>query len=418
MSGGRTVPGNRWDLLDGQWPDPAPRVSVVVVHYEDHEALARTLAAIAAQTLEPHEVIVADDGSARTPEVPPGVRLLVQEDRGNRTALARNRGAAAASGDVLCFLDSDTAPEPGCVEALTRLPALLPEAVCVGRRRYADHTQDPPGVLPEPQWLTDGWSTSRNLLDADDRSYRFVISAVLACSRAFFAEVGGFPDDFATYGGEDWEWASRAWQAGAVLAHVPDAVAWHDGPDWSGRDEQERAAVKADEVLRLTQRIVVAGSRPRAVRTRRADVHVDLRTAPDDAAAFLCVDGVLADLPEAAVTVPAARTAPFADDPRVTADAAPARVEVELPAAVRVAPGTLRVAVDRLTREQLGRLTLTGPEGAALAVLRSRRAVERERRWGGADGFPDRTETTIGLRPTGAHPDLEAWLGGWDETEG
>lgn len=407
-----TVPGNRWDLLDGVWPDVPPRVSVVVVHYDQQPGLDRTLDALGRQTLVPHEVLVVDDGSPTAPRVPPHVRLLTQEDRGNRAAAARNLGARHATGDVLAFLDADTAPEPDYLRRLTRLPALLPEALTVGRRRYADYAHDPPGVLPEPQWLADGYAQTRDLLDADDRSYRFVISAVIACSKRLFDEVGGFEDSFTTYGGEDWEWASRAWHAGAVLAHVPDAVAWHDGPDWEGRDATRRAAQKADEVLRLTRRVVVAGSRPRGVRTARADVHVTLASAPDEAAAFLCVDGVLADLPEAAVTVPPYVAAPFAEDPRVGPPAG-ARVLITFDEPVRVEPGTLRAAVDRFTRERLGTLTLTAADGTPRARLASGRARARERRWGRAEGFRHAEQPAPGLTPTGRWPDLEAWLGGW-----
>ncbi|WP_431473879.1 glycosyltransferase family 2 protein [Ornithinimicrobium sp. W1665] len=56
------------------------------------------------------------------------------------------------------------------------------------------------------------------------------------------------------YGGEDWELAWRAWLAGADLAHVPDAVAWHDGPDLKGREGEEAeqlARTKNAETTRL-----------------------------------------------------------------------------------------------------------------------------------------------------------------------
>ena len=46
-------------------------------------------------------------------------------------------------------------------------------------------------------------------LDADDRSYRYVLGALLACSRRLFEKVGGFDESFTAYGGQDWEWAYR-----------------------------------------------------------------------------------------------------------------------------------------------------------------------------------------------------------------
>jgi GT2 family glycosyltransferase len=422
------VPGNRWDRLDGVWPAVPPRVSVVVVHFEQPAQLARTLAALARQTHPPGrlEVIVADDGSRAAPAVPPGVTLVRQADRGHRAAAARNLGARAATGDVVCFLDADTVPEPGYVTRMARLPALAPEAVVVGRRRHADLAAVDPGApieragpaheLPAPAWLAGGYAATRDLLDADHRSYRFVISAVLACSRWFLGAAGPFDERFDAYGGEDWEWAHRAWQAGALLAHEPAAVAWHDGPEWSARDTPgARRAAKNAEALRLAGLVPVPGSRGRAVRPLVPDVVVELAAAGDAAAAFVCADGVLAALPEAVVVVPPGVAGVFAGDPRVRGDAAPAgaRVRVALPRPVRAEAGALRAAVDAFADPALGRLELLGDDGAVLARLDAARALARRGRWGAAPGFTTRRAPAAGLAPLPAEPDVEGYVGGW-----
>ncbi len=51
----------------------APRVSVVVTHYEQPVELARTLAALARQDRRPHEVVVSDDGVRDPTRRAPGV---------------------------------------------------------------------------------------------------------------------------------------------------------------------------------------------------------------------------------------------------------------------------------------------------------------------------------------------------------
>jgi len=408
-AGGRFVVGNAWDALDGVWPDLPPLVSVVVVHYRQQAELDRTLAALARQSYpaERLEVIVVDDGSPTPPTVPEGVRLIVQEDLGFRLSAARNVGVTASSGSVLCFVDADTSPEPDYVLRLTRLPALAPEAVTVGQRKHADfagvlggdggvgggvavpvpvsepvEVAGPSHELEQPRWLQQAYGWSADLLHADDRSYRHLIGAVTCCTRWFFDQVGGFDESFTSYGGEDWEWAHRAWLAGGVFAHVPGAVAWHDGPDWAGRatgaggasagsadsadpadsapsaasavaredQEARRQAEKNGETLRLADLIAVRGSRGFGVRSRAVDVCVDLvaavGTSISAGAAFVAVDSVLAAMPDVTVVVPDDVAPVFEADQRVrgrSSDAAAAalagaRVVVTLDGPVRVLP--------------------------------------------------------------------------------
>lgn len=425
---GGWVPGNRWDLVDGQVPSPLPTVSVIVTHYEQHRELARTLRALARQDYPAAlvQVIVADDGSVSAPAVPDGVVVARQPNKGFRAAAARNLGATHATGDILCFLDADTTPELAYLRRLTRLPGLLPEAVAVGRRRHADlssvavgtpiEAAGPAHVLAEPAWLIDAYRRSRDLLDADDRSYRYILSSVLACSRGLFDEVGGFDESFTRYGGEDWEWAHRAWRDGAVFAHVPDAIAWHDGPDWADRDGSG-LAVKNAEALLLSQLITVDGSRPRGLLIGEPDVVVRVGGAWSAAATFVCVDAVLQALPHSRVV--GSPGPMFAGDPRVGADetsAAGARVmcTVTRPFALVGHAGVeLAGLVGDLGSDGLGEIVVRGSDGREVLRAQARRAVRRRERWGtdAAFGTDDvRLDGAVPLRP---EPDVEAWLGGW-----
>ncbi len=428
------VPGNRWDLLAHRRPDP-PRVSVVVTHFDQPNELARTLAALRRQDhpADRLEIIVADDGSPREPVVPPGIRVVRQEDRGFRAAAARNLGAAAATGDVLCFLDADTAPEPEYVRRIARLPALLPEAVTVGRRRHADLAgvdvdapvadAGPSHELPEPVWLRDAYARSEDLLHADDRSYRHVISAVVACSRSFFEELGGFDETFSSYGGEDWEWAHRAWQAGAVFAHVPDAVAWHDGPEWAERPETDRALEGNRQSLLLAQKIPVAGSAGRGLLPAAPDLVVHVPVGLTASAAFVCVDSLLAAFPLATVVLPgSAPHALVAADPRVRTESLDpdldARVTLRLERALVIQDaGPLTAALGALGQGDAGTLRILAADGGVVARAESRRARRRERRWGTRDGFAELTVMTEGLLPLRDEPHVEAWVGGWGGEE-
>ncbi|MDO9377819.1 MAG: glycosyltransferase [Nocardioidaceae bacterium] len=439
------LPGNRWDLLDGVLPDEPPRVSVVVVHHDQQAELDRALHALLRQSHpgDRLEVVVADDGSPTPPRVPPGVRLVVQEDLGFRAAAARNLGLAATTGDVVCFLDADCAPEPGYVAAATRLPALAPDVVVVGRRRHADlhdvpvaepiATAGPAHELEDPAWLREAYRESADLLHADDRSYRFVIGAALTCSRGLLEAAGGFDEGFDAYGGEDLEWAYRAWLHGAVLAHEPAAVVWHDGPDWAVRtDAAQRRDRKLDETLRVAAALPDPGARGRGLRYRRPDVLVRLATGLDPTAAVVTLDGLLAASGDAVVLAEPRVQRLVAEDHRVVACEDPLGLDLlDLPAdlverhalthvrTVLDARAGLLVDADRLRQEidathaSVGTRSWTSLAGNDLLTLTRLRAARRHHRWGLDDLFGDEVRASDSVTPVPPSTTVEGWFAGW-----
>lgn len=293
-------------------------ISVIIPHYNDHESLARVVAAVRAQDVADEvEIIVADDGSEKVPEVE-GVVVVKQEDLGFRAAAARNLGAAAATGAILAFLDADTVPEPGYLAAATRHVEEDPRAVVVGTRLTG-------AAREEPQWLRDAWRSTADLSRADDTSWRFIISSVLTCSREFFELIDGFDGSFIGYGGEDWEFGFRAWNAGATFVHEQAAVAVHDEEDFGGRfaDPAEEARVKNVESVALAHRITHPLARPDGVRFSRADIGVRILAEDSRHAALWSSPGVLEQVvaswlrADAVVYCDALLPELFRDDPRV-----------------------------------------------------------------------------------------------------
>lgn len=415
---GTSVPGNRWDLA----PSGAPRrsVSVVVTHYEQQQELDRTLAALARQTRPPDEVVVADDGSRRAPSVPPGVILVAQPDDGFRAAAARNLGVAASTGEVLVLLDADTTPEPSFVERMAELPEALPEVLVVGRRRHADlsaaRPEDrveevgPPRELPEPAWLRAAYADTRDLLDADGASHRFVISAVLACSRWWYDEVGGFDESFRTYGGEDWELAHRSWAAGGLLAHRADAVAWHDGPDAGARDLDPQDQLAA--TVAVADRTAAPMTTWRGLLRAPAGLAVTCDPALADTEVLVTLDSLLAALPRTVVRLGARHRELVGPDPRVVSDAD------ELP---RTARWHLAVGRGLLGDAAAWSGLLSGLDGVVgarpvadgCAELQDLRLLRRAARWGSPALAPTGPALHVGLRPWTEDVTLESWLGGW-----
>ena len=380
LSAWNLLPGNRFDLLP---PGPPARVTVVVPYFQQQAQLDRTLAAVLA--LRPHEVVVADDGSAVAPVVPRGVRLERQPDLGFRAAAARNLGAAGATGDVLVLLDADTVPGPRFLDALVRRAAACPDVLAVGRRRHADLSGDG-RELPEPDWLTRAYVDSRDLLDADGRSFRYVISAVLAVRRELFDDLGGFDERYVGYGGEDWDLAYRAWNAGAVLVHERDAVAVHDGPDWALREGDAGALQrqgKDQETARLAALVPEPLTRGAPLPALLPDVLVDVATYDPR-----CVQALLrSDHRDLQVRVTGAgelhagavRELPWTADQQ-----ARARVRLTLDVPVPLAPAVVGDLVRELTDDGLGELVLH-VDGRRVGVAQSSRALGRARRWAGRE---------------------------------
>lgn len=108
----------------------APTVSLIVSTYQRPAALDRVLASVAAQTVLPLQVVVADDGSGlATAEVVArwreqlGERLLHcwQPDEGFRLSASRNRAIRDARGELLVFVDGDCLMRPDFVAEHQRL---------------------------------------------------------------------------------------------------------------------------------------------------------------------------------------------------------------------------------------------------------------------------------------------------------
>ncbi|MTJ10250.1 MULTISPECIES: glycosyltransferase family A protein [unclassified Anabaena] len=85
-------------------------ISVIIPVYNCEKYLAQAIESVLAQTYQPLEIIVIDDGSTdASAEIAKGFGSVVQYccQVNSGTAAARNRGLELAKGDYFAFLDAD-----------------------------------------------------------------------------------------------------------------------------------------------------------------------------------------------------------------------------------------------------------------------------------------------------------------------
>lgn len=197
-------------------PPAPPRISVVIPHLNHPEALARCLAALAAQEAPPFEAIVVDNGSRVLPEAEvaahPFARLETEATPG--PGPARSRGAHLAKGEILAFIDADCVARPGWLSAIAGFLDAHPGIGVIGgdvRIACADPAR--PTAIEAYESV---WGYRMRLYVARDG---YTATCNMAVRAPVFAAVG----DFGGIGiAEDMEWGRRATAMGVGMAYVPD----------------------------------------------------------------------------------------------------------------------------------------------------------------------------------------------------
>ncbi len=203
----------------------ALRASVIVPAYCAERTLLATLAAFERQTLprEAFEVIVVDDGSPdNTAEVArrAGARTIVQARAG--AAAARNRGARAATGDVLVFTDADCEPAPDFLERLLA-PLDADPGLAATKGAYLTRQRELVARFVQLEYEERYARTAR--VQARAGGIDFVDTYAAAFRREVFFEAGGFDERLPV--DEDQEFSFRLAAMGRRMRFVPEARVWH-----------------------------------------------------------------------------------------------------------------------------------------------------------------------------------------------
>ncbi|KAF1708721.1 glycosyltransferase [Pseudoxanthomonas sacheonensis] len=221
-----------------------PRASIIVPVYNQ---AAHTLACLRALAEHPPqaacEILVVDDGSSDQTQAwmtqVAGLHFHRRAQNGGFIA-ACNDGAARARGEVLVFLNNDTVPQPGWLDALLDTFDAQPDAGLVGAQLlYPDgRLQEAGGVV-----FSDGsaWNYGRfespedpryaSLRDAD-----YCSGAAIAIPRRLFESLGGFDTRYTPAYYEDTDLAFSVRAAGKRVLYQPASRVVHLEGITSGTD--------------------------------------------------------------------------------------------------------------------------------------------------------------------------------------
>jgi GT2 family glycosyltransferase len=215
-----------------------PSLSVVIVSHDSRAALAATLPPLVAQLRDGDELIVVDNDSsdgtvAAVGELAPDA-IMIETGANPGFAAACNRGAEAATAELLCFLNPDAIPQPGWRDAI-ELPAVEGrgwaawQALVTADGGRIVNTRG--GIV---HFTAIAWAggAGEPLADSGDEPPRpggepgFVSGACLAIDRARYLELGGFAAEFFLYH-EDVDLSLRLRLAGGALGVEPTARVDH-----------------------------------------------------------------------------------------------------------------------------------------------------------------------------------------------
>lgn len=187
----------------------SPRFSVIIPAFNAAATLARAIESVRTQSWPADEIIVIDDGSTdATAEIAAGfagVRLIRQKNSG--VSVARNAGAAAATGEWLAFLDADDWYAPDRIKLHAEWIASDPTLdFLTGDYEY----RDPEGRLLGSSMvqhesgrllLAKAAGTGRVVMETSAEITAFVAdhfgdTHTLSVPRARFIELGGYPTGF------------------------------------------------------------------------------------------------------------------------------------------------------------------------------------------------------------------------------
>ncbi len=227
------------------------KISVIIPVYNRREEVAECLRTVFSSDYDNYEVVVVDDCSrdgtvAYLSRNFPAVKLLANKEN-HGAAFSRNAGARVASGQILFFLDSDTAIAPDTLSKTAEIFARYPDAGLVAPIIY--YFCDPKRIWYAGAFI-DQWTSRahyRGINEIDRGQYREGeipnghAPTASAIKREVLFRAGLFEEREDFYMGfEEPDLAKRIERQGGRLIFAPAVKVWHKIPVPEFKDSRAR----------------------------------------------------------------------------------------------------------------------------------------------------------------------------------
>jgi GT2 family glycosyltransferase len=197
-----------------------PRISIVVCSYNGSRTIRDTLEGLDRLDYPDYEVIVVDDGSTdATPEIARShdVKLISTPNQG--LAAARNVGLAAASGEIVAYLDDDAYPDP---DWLTYLAIGFTDSEVCG---VGGPNLLPPEDGDVAECVANAPGGPAHVL-VGDREAEHIPGCNMAFRKDWLLAVGGFDPQFRC-AGDDVDLCWNVQRIGGRIGFHAGALVWH-----------------------------------------------------------------------------------------------------------------------------------------------------------------------------------------------
>lgn len=202
-------------------------VSIVIPTYNGINKLKNILDSLKNQTYPHFEIIVSIDGSTddsylylltRQSEL---TNLVILNNENGGRAVCRNRGANAAKGDLLIFLDDDMRASENLVRQHLDFHSQYNDSIIVGAT-FEDIELSKTDIQKYRAYLSRKWSQVKS----HKLKEPYISAANFSINKKLFLKLGGF--DSKLNDAEDYDLAITAFENDIDIFFYPEIIGYHD----------------------------------------------------------------------------------------------------------------------------------------------------------------------------------------------